>query len=218
MGKIADLGKYEKEILKLVKQSSLAFPFDEIWHSNFEVLYKLVRTARNDALHQGAIARHLTESAVKLSLIIEDALQQEAKLMNVSDYMVRNPICASLWQPLSFVRQQMLINSFSFLPFKDNDQWWFISDYGLATYFNSCDCETQENKKENPRCERCRKERLAQTLDNARSKLNFLPAEVIYFDDKIEVILDKVNNEPKLVFDNSENSNLVGIITPFDIL
>ncbi len=212
-------GNYEGKIRKLAELSSLAFNCNKIWHSNFNTLYKLVRTARNDALHQGAVARHLTESAAKLTLIIEDAIQKEAQLMIVSDYMIRNPVCASLWQPLSFIRQQMLINSFSFLPFEDEKKkWWFISDYGLAKYFNSkCNCGTLKNRNGKPRCI-CRENRLAETLVDANSKLNPLAAEKVYSEDEIEEILTKFNSKPILVFDNRKNHNLVGIVTPFDIL
>lgn len=216
----ATLGQYEGKIRNLAKSSCLALGCDKIWHSDFNTLYKLVRTARNDALHQGAIARHLTESAVKLALIIEDAIQKEAQLMIVSDYMIRNPICANLWQPLSFIRQQMLINSFSFLPFEDeNEKWWFISDYELAKYFNSeCDCGMPIIEKK-PKCI-CREKRIAETLGNVRSKLNpsLADKEKIYADDEIEKILNNFNSKPILVFDNRKTHNLVGIVTPFDIL
>ena len=37
-----------------------------------------------------------------------------SELHQVSDFMVRNPVCASMWQPLSFIRQSMLVNSFSY--------------------------------------------------------------------------------------------------------
>ena len=41
----------------------------------FSRLYDLVQDARNDALHQGAFARHLTIHAIGLALILEDALR-----------------------------------------------------------------------------------------------------------------------------------------------
>ena len=34
----------------------------------------------------------------------------------IGDYMVPNPVCASDWQPVGFVRQMMLANSFSYIP------------------------------------------------------------------------------------------------------
>lgn len=132
------LGRYESKIRSLAENSSLSFNRDNVWHSNFDTLFQLVRTGRNDALHHGSVARHLTESAVKLALLIEDSINRDARLMKVSDLMIRNPICTDLWQPLSFVRQQMLLHSFSFLPFVDElGDCHFLSDFRLAKYFNS---------------------------------------------------------------------------------
>ena len=74
-----------------------------------------LKDGRNDALHQGACARHLANHAVQLALVLEDALMPSEP--KVSDFMVRDAICAAHWQPISFVRQQMLANSFSYLPF-----------------------------------------------------------------------------------------------------
>jgi hypothetical protein len=66
-------------------------------------------------LHQGAFARRLTGHAIELSLVLEDALRRSLDSPVVGDYMVRGPICAEPWQPISFIRQRMLANSFSFL-------------------------------------------------------------------------------------------------------
>ena len=48
-------------------------------HLPFYRLYELVMQARNDALHQGAYARHLTSHAIDLSIVIEDALMNNLK-------------------------------------------------------------------------------------------------------------------------------------------
>jgi hypothetical protein len=68
--------------------------------------------ARNETLHQGAFARPLTKHAIELAIILEDALSQQVNQV-VMDFMVRNPLCAELWKPIGFIRQQMLANSFS---------------------------------------------------------------------------------------------------------
>jgi hypothetical protein len=36
--------------------------------------------------------------------------------LHARDFMVKDPVRASLWQPISSVRSSMLVNSFSFLP------------------------------------------------------------------------------------------------------
>src|SRR5947209_98723 len=122
--KTLDLGKYERDIGKIVSESPLSRDIPEDWralHFPFDVLYKLVREARNDALHQGAYARHLTNHAVQLSLLIEDALMSSAQ--QISDFMVHEVVTAKLWQPVSFARQQMLANSFSYLPIQTEEGW-----------------------------------------------------------------------------------------------
>lgn len=80
------------------------------WHAPFSELYDVVRVARNDALHQGAFARNLTNHAVQLSLVLEDALMNGAT--KVSDYMVREPVCAYPWQPINFVRFRPRVSGF----------------------------------------------------------------------------------------------------------
>lgn len=44
------------------------------------------------ALHEGALARHLTVNAIELSVVLEEAIVSE--LHQVSDFMVRKPVCA----------------------------------------------------------------------------------------------------------------------------
>ena len=52
----------------------------------------------------------------------------------IGDYMVRNPVCAHEWQPISFIRQIMLENSFSHIPFyrEEQKEWHVISDLDVA--------------------------------------------------------------------------------------
>src|SRR5439155_14524227 len=99
-------------------------------HTPFSVLYELVRRGRNAAMHEGASARHLTLHAIELALVLEDALMMG--MDQIGDYMVRNPVYAALWQPLSFVRQEMLVNSFSYLPVaieeRSGKDWRLVSD------------------------------------------------------------------------------------------
>ena len=167
-GKTGDLGKYKKAITQCALKSPLAKDIPEAckdWHTPFEGLYKLVREGRNDALHQGAFARHLTAWAIELATILEDALMNEAtgnKPARVKDFMIRNPICAYMWQPMSSIRQIMLANSFSYLPAAVGEQressWYFISDFAVATFLRAA---PSGNK---------RRERLACKLQDAREK------------------------------------------------
>jgi hypothetical protein len=144
--KATGLGDYKDAVETFaVKHSALATEIMRAWHTPFSDLYTLVSKARNDALHQGAFARNLTKHAVQLALILEDALMDS--LLTVNDYMVRNPICAYHWQPISFVRQQLLENSFSYLPVFINDGWNLISDHSVALYLRSGTVSQNETKK-----------------------------------------------------------------------
>jgi hypothetical protein len=75
------LTKYKIELEKLARDSDLAENIPGRFRhilTPFPHLYQLVKIARNDALHQGAFARHLTVHAVELALILEDVLRMLA--------------------------------------------------------------------------------------------------------------------------------------------
>lgn len=206
--KILDLGKYKAKIVVRASQSALAEAIPDQWpdaHIPFTLLYDLVRNARNDALHQGAFARRLTGHAIELSLVLEDALRRSLDRPVASDYMVRNPTCAELWQPISFIRQQMLASSFSFLPVQSAAEWCLVSDSEIATYLGT---DTAE-----------RKLRLAHTLKAARIPLQ--PAKVCAVDTPLDQALRMLDGSPRPILvcrQEGEQQSLVGIITPFDLL
>ena len=133
--KKGDLGKYKCCISKLVEQNCPSFlkPSND-YHIKFDRLYEMVRNGRNDALHQGAVARIMTSHSVQLSMLIEDTLMAVAMPEKISEYMVKNPVCAHEWQPISFIRQIMLENSFSHIPFyrEEQKEWHVISDLDVA--------------------------------------------------------------------------------------
>ncbi|NMF60680.1 CBS domain-containing protein [Pseudanabaena yagii] len=209
--KDGNLGKYFTSISDIANNSSLA---DYIpnkhpsYHTQFKDLYDSVKDGRNDAMHHGAYARHLTDHAVQVALIIEDALMTGKD--RLSDYMVRNVIQASLWQPLSFVRQQMLSNSFSYIPFlNENDEWSFLCDRDIAKYIN-------QNSKN------WRKEKLANTVKQAindlPNKLNFDDAISCKPDNSIGEVLELMKEKPLIVTDTNDKTKIIGIITAFDLL
>jgi len=206
--RIGDLGWYKEEIEKNARQSALAEEIPGPWrslHIPFSLLYDLVKDARNDALHQGAFARRLTSHAIELSLVLEDALRRSLDSPAVGDYMVRNPTYAEFWQPISFIRQQMLANSFSFLPVRGAGDWCLISDLQIATYLGT-DVSA-------------RRQRLAQNLNAARIPLQ--QAKFCQVDTPLEEALRMLDNEqrPLLVcLKEGDQQALVGIVTPFDLL
>jgi CBS domain-containing protein len=213
VGKHGDLDKYRGRLLELVKTAGLAtesrsqpknllMPFD--------TLYELVREARNDALHQGAFARHLTKHAIELAIILEDALTNDMEPV-VADFMVRNPVCGEPWQLLAFLRQQMLANSYSYLPVcRDGNQWFFISDASIATFLGS-DRKGQKRRK-----------RLAMTIEEASAltegPISLTPVEPVDEATSIDRALDLLSRSPILLVKNPSGTGLLGIVTAFDLL
>jgi hypothetical protein len=202
LGKIGDLDQYKPKIEELAEQSHMASQI------SFKAKYEIVRKARNSAFHQGAVARHLTVNASELSLVLEEALM--SKYDQVGDFMVRNPVCAYLWQPLGFIRQIMLVNSFSYLPVSVDEEgamaWRLIADFKLARYLRGATGD--ESKK-----------RLVQTLKEAvdSGKVELLPTKTFLPNDSIQTALQEPEGLPVLVL-YPENKQLIGILTPFDLL
>ena len=117
IGKVGGIADYKLVLSDLASASPLAVDLPFQWpgyHTNFGALYDEMQQARNYAVHQGAHARTLTDHAVELSIILEDALMTVAS--TVSQFMVRNVVEAKPWHPVSYVRQQMLTHAFSYLP------------------------------------------------------------------------------------------------------
>jgi hypothetical protein len=191
--------------------SSLAEDVPAKWrmHTPFSELYDHVRRGRNAAIHQGAAARRLTAHAVELALILEDAMAPSTDL--VGDYMVRDPVRALPWQPVSFVRHQMLTNSFSYLPVylevKGEQRWWLISDGGLARYLRAQDRNGGDG-------------RLRTTVAKAVSsdQLQVLPATCAKPTDAIVSVFTGESDLPVLVVKRGDPPELVGIVTPYDLL
>ena len=222
-GKIGDLGKYGPDLRKFARPSPLAEDLPGKFpqcHTPFDILYDSVKNARNDALHQGAVARHLTRHAIELALILEGSLMDRES--RIGSFMVRNPVCAQPWQPLSFLRQTMLVEAFSYLPvrydFGGGPIWYLVSDYGLARFL---------------RGEKDLKMALAKPLcevlnlsepDTVQAPI-YEVAPVCNVDDPIDHVLQISKGKPVLIcqanrreVSHADGRELVGIITPFDLM
>ncbi len=209
IGRLGDMGQYCNEIAGIAAHSPMAVDIPAKvphFHQRFDAKYDIVRNARNSALHQGAFARHLTSNAVELSLVVEEGIMRGH--YQVGDFMVGSPVCAYLWQPLSFIRQTMLVNSFSFLPVPPAGEreanWRLVSDFRLAQYLR-VDGDVS-------------KERLAQKLEQAveSGQLELHAADTCNTEDDIKMVLGKSNGLPAVVL--SPEKQLMGILTPFDLL
>lgn len=205
--KVGALGTYKNCIQKVAERSPLAQTVPDLrreFHTPFRDLYEIVGNARNDALHQGSYARHLTKHAIELCLILEDALSSNGNL--VSDFMVRDVLCAELWQPISYIRQIMLTNNFSFMPVLD-EGWKLLSDTEVAKLLRSQPSNGQ------------RKNALALTLEETLEKTPSILVEVktVEAGETVDALLatEKPADGPVLVL---KSSRLLGILTSFDLM
>ena len=59
-----------------------------------------------------------------------------ANTVKAQDYMVKGVTTAQLCQPLSAIRQDMLINSFTSVPYfnEDKQEWFVVADVDIARY------------------------------------------------------------------------------------
>jgi hypothetical protein len=209
---ISGLGGYRAKLTDLAERSPLAPGLDgqPSGETNFRDLYQIVKDARNDALHAGAYARHLTANAVKLAIVFEDALMSNAKY--VRDFMVGNPTTASQWQTVCLARQAMLVNSFSYLPIlvsqsQTRNGWRWLSDFQVAKFLRSA--ESNEERK------KLLGKTLKEVIEDGRIAID--QAETCKPDETVAAALAKCKGLPVLVT-NGAATELLGIVTPFDLL
>lgn len=199
------LGRASKALSGIAAESNLAQKLSERWpqyHRPFPRLLRTVTEARNDVMHIGARARHLTTHAVEVCLVLEDALQNG--LDRVSDFMVADPVVIERWQPLSLLRQQMLEHSFTFLPIRPatpDGGWLLVADHHLARFLGE---------------RKGRLDRLAMSVGRALDDgLGHEAARVIEADTPVSAAREQLEDRPFLV--RSED-RILGIVTAFDLL
>jgi CBS domain-containing protein len=211
-GEYGTLYRYAGKLKDLAANSGMALKTPDQFRNlltPFETLYKLVTVARNDALHQGAFARHLTKHVIELAIILEDALRTHMNLV-VTDFMVRNPVCAEPWQPVGFIRQQMLANSYSYLPVLcRKGDWRVVSDAAVAIFLGSARERGDRTKL------------LASTLEEAEQAsvpLKLTPAKFVDEQTPLDDALKRLTEPPILLVQNPDGTGLLGILTAFDLL
>lgn len=171
-------------------------------------LFRVVREARNMAVHDGAWARHLGTRLVDLFILIEDAMTPHLPL--VSDLMVRNPSVIEPWQSIAEARRSMLANSFSSLPLELNGSWHLVSDVALMRFLRSAQSREERTL------------RLATSIGEAvrpETGLQLQSPVLCRSTDSLESLLSNLKDGPVLVMDHlGGQTRLCGIITPFDLL
>ncbi len=135
-------------------------------------------------------------------MIMEDALMTSARTAN--EFMVPDPVCASLSEPISAIRRTLLMNAFSYLPFQsESGLWRLISDVELVKFLRV--------RKED------RDQRLLMTLKEAlRAGLKTAKPATCKIEDLLPQVLGKMRDTPCLVI--SKGKRLAGIVTAFDLL
>jgi predicted transcriptional regulator len=203
------LGDYKARLSELASASPLAADLPSQWpeyHTEFGALFEEMRQARNDAVHQGAYARTLTDHAVELSIILEDALMTDAS--KVSQFMVRDVVDAKPWHPVSYIRQQMLTHAFSYLPVWHADAWKLIPEYAVARLLRNAPSKV------------IRRRRLAALVSDsvADSTLELLDACKVCPETPITEVIQFICERPVLVVDRRHTNALIGLLTSSDIL
>ncbi|WP_407538644.1 hypothetical protein Q0M94_10710 [Deinococcus radiomollis] len=192
--KATGLGGYRKEFRALSAHGGM----DE---TRFDVLFDQVRLARNDAAHQGVFARNAAKRAVKLCVYIEGIIMTQLK--QIGDVMSGHLLLAQPYHTLSHLREEMLTNSFSFLPYQVADGYRLISDIDVARLLR------------NPQYSSRSYTTTVSQLDPQWLE-GLHPAEVLQETDLLSAVIERISVFPAVV-ERSEGLP-VGIITAFDLL
>ena len=209
------LEKCFKDIKTFIdKHHPIVADYHSDYHVGFGRLYNVARFGRNDMAHRGSRAKYLAPRFMELSITVEDALMGYANTEKAQDYMVRDVTIARLEQPLSAIRQDMLINSFTNAPYFDEDkkEWFVVSDIDIAHYL-------RPNGKYNP-------DRLNDTLKCAIKKDKEFAKHQPFVckpDSPITDILHDLRQQhkhhlPVLICHPDGKQHLLGILTASDLM
>jgi CBS domain-containing protein len=209
LGRADSLAGYRDALLDLAKDSGLAH-LHEDWRPAFRVerLFEIVQRARNDAMHQGAAARHLTGHCIDLALILEDAILTGAA--TVADFMIDSPILAKDFETVASIRRIMLMNAFSYMPVRLAGGWQLVADVQLMRFLRQAVSGVD------------RKRRLGASLGEACQQYELKleqPATFCMPTEEVSCLLHKIDVRPALVTrDGTPEGDLVGMLTSFDLL
>lgn len=207
------LGKYEEKLKQLAigaPQFSLGSEGPQAFKS-FDALFNILRSARNDAMHTGARARTATQAAIELCIGLEEALMAEQS-RTAGDLMVKSVVSLEHWQLVAEARQLMLMHSFSYLPVFHEQKWQLLSDVELVRFLAPGEANSQE-----------RFRRLALSIEDAASlndgvSLRLEPAKVVDRKEETDRLINAPQGEPKLWLVCDDESHLVGVLSPFELL
>ncbi len=126
----------------------------------------------------------------------------------VKAYIQKEVVRVYTWQRLVECRRLMLMHSFSYLPIKIGKDWRLLTDVNLAKYLASAKCDGERKK--------LMWEKVACAIKK-EMRLKLKPANEVKQIDSKACALKKMGGKAAIVTEG-ENKDLVGIITPFDLL
>jgi len=200
------LGKCRGVLKSLLAKADLLSDQGEIYGTGrrFDALFTALKDARNDIAHTGAYARHVAADAVDLSLLFEGALMNMR--ITVQDFMVATPIAIQPWHSVGHARQLMLLNSFSYLPMWDGENWCLLSDMAVAKYL---------------RPDWPAKSKISKTIEAARADgLMLTTVQPVDVQDLVTDLL-KDSELPGLwvvVQKRFPSGHLAGVLSPFELM
>ena len=174
------------------------------FESTFENLLEEVRKARNDEAHTGVTARAAARIAVVVGIYLEDTLMAASGAeKDVKAYIQEEVVRTYKWQRLGECRRLMLTHSFSYLPLKIENEWKMLADADLAEYLANIGWKG-------------RKETVEDAIAKVANKLKIKKAAIVELNDSKKKALNKMEGKAAVVI--NKERDLVGIITPFDLL
>ena len=215
-GRKADLGTYRRRLKQFSKGSVVLSELTQRFPSmftQFDALFDLVRTARNDAMHTGVYARHATAAAIELCIGLEEAVIKETEMHRrlVEHYMVKSPVSVESWQPVAHARQLMLTHSFSYLPVKIGS-WKLVSETCMAHYIQFASKRGDEWA-----------DLLAISIQEAQDRgLKLINARVVGLKEAVHSLLNESAEdkdiEPRLWLVVDDAERLCGVLSPFELM
>lgn len=209
-----NMGRYIGRIRDIANDSIVLVDLPELFpalFSRFDALYRAVQAARNDAMHTGVYARHVTAAAIELSIGLEEGLmrEQEHARTKVQDFMVRDAVTVKPWQPVAYARQLMLTHSFTYLPVNIDDRWKLLPEVSMAKFLS--------------RSGQRRKEALACSIEDAAQRgdvqLVLVDAQLVEPNDDVAELLQRVNYDgATLWLVNDGHGGLAGVLSPFELM
>ena len=131
-------------------------------------------------------------------------------MKTAADLMIRDVCYADIDHPMSYIRQRMLVNAFSYLPvIKTDRSVWMLSDFAIARWLRQMSWEQQKGA-----LVRTLKTVVEDTADSLELvKPISLPSETSIAD-----LAKSLSSMPILLHEPKNKKKIVGLISAFDLL